>query len=357
MSVSDLRRESARLDDVFAALRGRVVAGDLPAAGLAIGDGEGLIRAEVTGEGGRPISTDTNFFLASITKPIVATAFMELVEDGTVGLHDPVGRWVPGMDIGEKQQVTPWHVLTHTSGLADVPPDELVRTRPSATRMLRAVVDKPLRFTPGTRWEYNSATFYLLTSIIERVTGQRYVRYLDERLARPLGIGLTFDPRRSRRPVIRVHGAGVDNRFVRWFVVRYLAGAALPGGGLFGNLEDLVALGAALVSPRPGGGRPSFPLRAETVALMAEDQTHGLPGEMDGEERAVHAGLGWAKPTLMRDVPGSTSVISHGGVSGGRIWIDPEIGLVLVFLTNRWQADRGPEIDTIRGVYAALARS
>jgi CubicO group peptidase (beta-lactamase class C family) len=354
VTVSDLRREPARLDDVFAALRGRVVAGDLPAAGLAIGDGDGLIRAQANGAGGRPISTDTNFFLASITKPIVATAFMELVEDGAVGLHAPVGRWVPGMTDGEKAQVTPWHVLTHTSGVVDTPPEQLVRTRPSAARMLRTIVEQPLRFTPGTRWEYNSASFYLLTAIIERVTGMPYVKYLDERLAQPLGLGLTFDPRRSRRQAIPVQGVGVDNRFVRWYVVRYLAGAALPGGGLFGNLADLVALGAALVLPRPAGGRAAFPLSAATVALMAEDQTHGIPGESDGEERAVHVGLGWAKPTLMRDVPGSKSVISHGGVSGGRIWIDLDIGLVIVFLTNRWQADRGPELDVIRGVYEAV---
>ena len=355
--VAALRSDPARLDEVFAALRGRVVAGDVPAAGLAIGDGEGPIRSEATGEGGKAISTDTNFFLASITKPIVATAFMELVEDGAVGLREPIARWIPGMAVGEKALVTPWHVLTHTSGVVDVPPNDLVRQRPSAARMLRSVVEQPLRFTPGTHWEYNSASFYLLTAIIEHVTGMGYVRYLDERLAQPLNAGLTFDPRRSRRPVMPVHGVGVDNRFVRFIVLRYLAGAALPGGGLFGNLADLAALGAALVLPRPAGGRAAFPLRAETVALMAQDQTQGVPGEVDGEERPMHAGLGWAKPTLMRDLPGSKSVISHGGVSGGRIWIDPEIGLVLVFLTNRWQADRGPEIDTIRGVYEVLARS
>jgi CubicO group peptidase (beta-lactamase class C family) len=134
-----------------------------------------------------------------------------------------------------------------------------------------------------------------------------------------------------------------------------MAGAALPGGGLFGSLADLATLGAALVAPRPAGGRAAFPLRAETVTEMARDQTGGLPGEIEGEPRDIHVGLGWAKPTLMRDVPGSKSVISHGGVSGGRLWIDPAIGLVLVFLTNRWQADRGPEIDAIKGVYAALA--
>src|ERR671936_864174 len=100
-------------------------------------------------------------------------------------------------------------------------------------------------------------------------------------------------------------------------VLRYLARTALPGGGMFGNLADLAALGAALVAPRPAGGRAGFPLRAETVALMAQDQTQGIQGEIDGEDRPVHAGLGWAKPTLMRDLPGSQSVISHGGGSGG----------------------------------------
>jgi CubicO group peptidase (beta-lactamase class C family) len=303
--VESLRREPARLDEVFDALRSRVAATDLPSAGLAIGDGDGSIRTEVTGAGGRPISPDTNFFLASITKPLVATAFMQLVEDGEVGLRDPIAQWVPGLDAGEKALVTPWHVLTHTSGVTDVPPDELIRRRPSAAGMLRTVVEQPLRFTPGTRWEYNTASFYLLTAIIERIAGMPYARYIDERLAQPLDMGLTFDPRRSRRPVIPVQGAGVDNRFVRWYVVRYLAGAALPGGGLFGNLADLAALGAALIAPRPAGGRAAFPLRAETVALMAQDQTHGLPGLNDGEERPVHVGLGWAKPTLMKDVPGT----------------------------------------------------
>ncbi|MDL2335049.1 MAG: serine hydrolase [Chloroflexota bacterium] len=354
--VSALRRDPARLDEVFAALRGRVVAGDLPAAGLAVGDGEGAIRTEATGEGGRPLSTDTNFFLASITKPIIATAFMELVEDGAVGLHDPVARWVPGMDVGDKARITPWHVLTHTSGVVDTVDAKFLRRRQSAAQMTREVIQQPLRFEPGARWEYNSASFYLLTAIIERVTGMTYVRYLAERLCEPLGIHLTFDPRGAGRKALLVHGVGVDNGLVRYLVVRYLAGVALPGGGLFGSLADLAAFGAALVMPRPLAGRAAFPLRLETVAQMGADQTQGLPGLIDGEERSVHAGLGWAKPTLMRDVPGSASVISHGGASGGRIWIDPEIGLVFVFLTNRWEADRGPEIDTIRGVYEALGR-
>ncbi len=60
---------------------------------------------------------------------------------------------------------------------------------------------------------------------------------------------------------------------------------------------------------------------------MQQDQLgEGVPGEFDGEERAVHFGLGWGKPTLMRDLPGSDRVVSHGGATGTRIWIDPDVG-------------------------------
>lgn len=351
--MEGLRREPGRLDEVFATLRERVAARALPAAALAVGDAAGEIRAEAFGERGRPINRATNFFLASITKPIFATAFMQLVEDGLVDLHEPIGRHVPGFDAGEKTAVTAWHVLTHTSGVADVAADQLVRRRLSAAEMTRLVVEAPLRFTPGTRWEYCSASFYLLAAVIERVSGIRYARFLDERLVRPLGMATTFDPRRTGRPIVAVHGAGVDNRLVRFLVLRYLAGAALPGGGLFGSMGDLVRFGAATIAPVRHGER-LLPLRPSTIEEMARDQTRGLTGVFDGEERPVHFGLGWGKPTLMRDVPGSPRVLSHGGVSGGRLWLDPEIGLVLVFLTNRWSADRGPEIEAIRGVYGAI---
>ena len=355
-AAAAVRADPARLDDVFATLRGQVTAGLLPSAALAIGDANGEIRSEAYGEGGRSVARETNFFLASITKPIFAMAFMQLVEDGAVGLRQPITELLPEFSGGDKALVTPWHLLTHTSGVADVPPERIVRQRPSAKVMTRLVTVAPLRFPPGTRWEYNSASFYLLAAIIERISGMPYTRFLAERLTGPLGMRTTFDPRRAGRPIVAVHGAGVDNRVMRFFVLRYMAGAALPGGGLFGNLEDLARFGAATLAPVRHGER-LVPLRPETIEEMARDQTHGeVRGVFDGEERAVHFGLGWGKPTLMRELPGSASVISHGGAAGGRLWIDPEIGLVLVFLTNRWSADRGPEIEAVRGVYQALDR-
>ena len=327
----------------------------LPAAALAIADADGPIRVETFSQGAA-IERNSIFFLASVTKPIFATAFMQLIEDGSVGLHQPIADFEPRFSGGGKELITPWHVLTHSSGVIDLQPEMIRRLRPSGEQITQLVIDSPLRFEPGSRYEYNSASFYLLALLIEKLTGLGYVRFLDERLQRPLGMATTFDPRRNGRPIITVENAGVDNRVARYFMVRWLARSALPGGGLFGTLDDLLRFGAAILRPRDVGDGV-LPLRPETIDLMATDQTRGaISGDWDGEELPVHFGLGWGKPTLMRNGPGSPRVISHGGATGTRIWIDPDADLVFVFFTNRWATERQVEAEALRGTYEALRR-
>ncbi len=351
-----VREDPTRLDDAFARLGERVREGALPAAALAIGDGEGMIRSETFSSKSKPIDPNSNFFLASVTKPIISTLFMQLVEEGRVGLHQPIADFEPRLrdKLDGHETITPWHVMTHTSGLDDFDPRDIGRKRPSGADMTTHVIESPLRFEPGTRWEYVSASFYLLTLIIERLTGEGYREFLDERLQGPLGMHATFDPRRAGRPIVAVHGIGVDSFLTRYLVLRYMARAALPGGGLFGTLDDMARFGAALLRPRIVSGK-HLPLRAQTIAEMAEDQTKGeVVGKHDDDEVPVHHGLGWGKPTLMRDVPGSKNVFSHGGASGTRLWVDPDAGLVFVFFTNRWASERSVETEALRGTYEAL---
>ena len=355
-SARRLRADPAKLDGVFARLSERVRDGALPAAALAVGDADGMIRADTYSSEPKPLALDSNFFLASVTKPIVSTAFMQLVEDGKVGLHQPIADFEPRLrELGDgREKVTPWHVMTHTSGLDDFDPRLIGRKRPSAAQMTSHVIESPLHFEPGTKWEYVSAPFYLLTMIMERVSGLGYIDFLDTRLQRPLGMHATFDPRRAGRPIVAVHGIGVDSFVTRFLVLRYMARAALPGGGLFGTLDDMTRFGAALLQPRHVDGR-DMPLKPETIALMAEDQTRGeVRGVHDDVEVPVHHGLGWGKPTLMRDSPGSKNVFSHGGASGTRLWVDPDADLVFVFFTNRWAADRGVEAQALIGTYEAM---
>ncbi len=338
-------------------LRQRVSSGALPAAALAIGDAEGEIRSETFSDDPRGLSRDSLFFLASVTKPIFATAFMQLVDEGLISLDDPIATYIPEFaSHAGKSEVTPWHLLTHTSGVPDVTPDVIRRKRPSAALMTQMAIEAPLRFNPGERYEYCTVTFYLLARLIERLTGLPYTEFLRTRMFEPLGMQATFDPRGSNRPVVAVQGVGVDRRLIRFIVLRYLAAAALPGGGLFGTLDDVLRFGAATLRPRDVGGR-RVPLSPSMIEVMMEDHLRGLPGVFDGEERPVHFGLSWGKPTLMRELPGSQSVVSHGGATGTRLWIDPEAELVIVFFTNQWSADRGPEAEAIRGTYEALGQA
>jgi len=343
------------LDAVFGALRDRVAAGDIPAAALAIGDAGGAIRSETFAARPRErIDPQSFFFLASLTKPIVATAAMQLVEAGSLDLHGPIARHLPQFATAAKEQVSLWHLLTHTSGVPDIPTDVIRRERPSAARMTQMTLDAPLNFAPGERWEYCSASFYLIGRLIEKQSGLPYPEYLRRRLFEPLGMQTTFDPRRSGRPLVRVHGVGAERWLKRYFLLRYLVSTSIPGGGLWGTLNDLLRFGAALLRPsRTEGGY--LPLSPATAALMMEDHVGGVVGQVDGETRPVHFGLGWGKPTLMRKAPGSPRVVSHGGATGTRLWIDPDSELVFVFFTNQWDPNRDPEVEALSGTYRALA--
>ena len=353
------RLDPARLDDVFMRLGERVVSGHVPAAALAVGDARGPLRKEVfVGEaghsGGGRMDAESIFFLASVTKPIFATAFMQLVEEGLVALHEPISRHLPEFTGGGRERVTAFHLLTHTSGVQDVLPELIRRTRPSGPRLTRLTIEAPLRHEPGTRWEYCSTSFYLLAEMARRLTGLAAEPLLRERLFEPLGMAdTTFDPRRARRPIVPVQGIGADNRLKRFLLLRYVASIAHPGGGLFGTLDDLLHFGAALLRPAQADGR-WLPIAPKTFRLMAQDHVRGLPGVAYDEERPMHHGLAWSKPTLNKDVPGGPGVVDHGGATGTRLWIDPDAELVFVYFTSRWDPDRGPELEALRGTYAAL---
>jgi CubicO group peptidase (beta-lactamase class C family) len=355
-----VRLTQAGLDGVFERLAQDAADGCMSVAALAVGDERGLVRKGVFGSdaaarrGRATIDGESLFFLASVTKPIFATAFMQLYDEGLVALDDPICRWLPEFDTRQKRAVTVRHLLAHTSGVPDVLPDTIRRQRPSAAGMIQMALSAPLAFEPGTRWEYSSATFYLLAEICRRLTGLDAADYLDQRLLVPLGMTDTgFDPRRRGRTMVPVRGVGADNPIKRFFLLRFVVALGHPGGGLWGSLDDLVRFGSALLAPRRQEGR-WIPVSRKTFALMGEDHAGGVPGVIAGEGRPVRHGLAWGKPTLNHPIAGSPRVVDHGGATGTRLWIDPDTRLVFVYFTNQWQPDRGPELTALRGVYEAL---
>ncbi|MGC9349358.1 MAG: serine hydrolase domain-containing protein [Anaerolineae bacterium] len=158
---------------------------------------------------GDPMQVDTLMRIASLTKPITATAVMMLVEEGKLSLSDPVVRFIPSFGNlkvdanGETKKLsrsmTIWHLLTHTSGLVygifdDTPVASQYRRRGLRRKRREEIVatlaDLPLAFQPGARWHY-SISYDVLGYIIDLVTDRSFEDFLQERIFRPLGMSDT----------------------------------------------------------------------------------------------------------------------------------------------------------------------
>jgi CubicO group peptidase (beta-lactamase class C family) len=278
---------------------------------------------------------------------------MRSVEDGSIDLHRPLTSYLPGAGPG-LSDVTAWHVLTHTSGLPDASIDTLIRERPTYGRMLRTVLSSAPEFLPGSRFRYASAPWILLGELMAVALGVTFPVALVRRVTGPLGmVDTRFDARHARRRVATVHGLRIRNRLVGEILMRFMARATLPGGGLFGTVNDLLALGRTLlVSGGLEGTAPRL-LTRRSVEEMAREQTDGLVEHLeDGSTRPARWALGWAKPRP--GWPGDANVYTHGGAAGGRLWIDPGRGFAFAFLTNLWDGPEEPALRVLEEVYRAF---
>src|SRR5207253_2454378 len=123
------------------------------------------------------------------TKQFTAVATMMLVEEGKVGLDDPVSKYVEGSPDTWKG-ITVRHLLTHTSGLKEyvfVPGLGLLDEYDRAT-FLKGMTPLPLDFQPGETWAYSNTNFALLGIVIEKASGKSYTDFLTERILKPTGM-------------------------------------------------------------------------------------------------------------------------------------------------------------------------
>jgi len=346
------RLDPDRLRRAVAVARGGVERGEAPAAVLAVADGRDTLCCEaLTRPGGDVVAPDTIFLLTSITKPILATAVLQLAEAGRLVLSEPVARYIPGWATPVTSAVTAWHLLTHTSGIAEVTWPETVRQRPAVAVGLEPACRMPLRSAPGTRFAYSTLSFYLLAELITRLGGRPYPEYLQEHIFAPLGMADTsFDPRAAGPRVAPVHGIDPDGTLGDEQALRYFISLAMPGAGLWSTAADLVAFGQTLLN---GGRRGDTRLLSPPfIELMTRDQTAGVP-TAEGASPA-HYGLGWFKRSLEGRLPGSPRVFEHDGATGTRLWIDPDYDLVYVYLTNGFNLDNPTQVAALQAVYGAF---
>jgi serine beta-lactamase-like protein LACTB len=277
----------------------------------------GFGQADV--ENGVPADADTMYRLASLSKPMTATAVMQLVEKGKIDLDAPVQRYVPSFP--EKPwPITTRQLLVHLGGIRHYRPDE----RFDATRRFVSVLEgldmfkeDPLVHEPGTAYLYSTYGYTLLGAIVESAAGVPYLEYMRERVWRPARMeSIRDDDARALIPHRAQGYARIADGELR---NSHPADTSykIPGGGLTATASDVARFAAALqqgVLVRPD----------TTAAMFARQRTRS--------GRYVGYGLGWG----VQRWKGRSEILHSGSQErvNNVVYMLPDRGLVVVVLTN-----------------------
>ena len=183
----------ARADEIDDYVKATISQRNIPGLSLAVVRDGRLVKAAGYGfanlELAAPATPETVYEIGSITKQFTAEAIMLLVQEGKLGLDDPLGKHLDGLPI-KWQPLTLRQLLTHTSGLKDWESANLLSFRRDYTpdEFIKLLSAYPLDFTPGERWSYTNTAYPLLGLVIARVSGQSYEDFVAERIFRPLGL-------------------------------------------------------------------------------------------------------------------------------------------------------------------------
>ena len=357
--------DQARLERIDAAVEAAILGGQLPGAVVLVWHRGRTVYHKAFGRravvpAAEPMTTDTIFDLASLTKVVVTTtAVMMLVEEGRIRLRAPVAQYVPGFDRHGKQDVTVEHLLTHMSGLR--PDLDLDAEFDGYEIAISRAIEEPLEAPAGDRFIYSDINFFILGDIVARASGMPLDRFAAQRIFAPLRMRSTaFKPGRDLRSRIAPTeacrplgwpcgdaGATMLRGTVHDPTARRMGGVA-GHAGLFGTAADLARFGAALIS---GGSLDGVRLLAPlTVARMTSPATP--PGIRD------RRGLGWdidSRYSANRGDLFPVGSYGHTGFTGTSIWLDPSTRTVVVFLSSRLHPDGGGGVTALRGRVATLA--
>jgi CubicO group peptidase (beta-lactamase class C family) len=306
-----------------------------------------------------PLAGDALFLVASITKPIAVTAAMLLVERGEITLEDRVARFVPPFAANGKQDVQLRHLMTHTSGLPDMLPnnEELRRAHRPLTVFVEEVCKLPLRFAPGTAVSYQSMGTGMLGEVVQRVTGQPLAEFLRREIFAPLGMkdtSLGWQPEKQQR--IAAIRTPPELRHADWYWNSpYWLGFGAPWGGLVTSPADLAVFCRMMLGGGALGGVRV--LSQATVRAMTSNQLAVMPDVPEVERRCRPWGLGWrlnwpGHSANFGDLLGPRSY-GHWGATGTVCWLDPDADAFCILLTTQPQEPEGRFLARVCNAVAA----
>lgn len=343
------KQVAPRMPSVSEAMAGFVKKKEIPGAVTLVASSDKLWHLDASGyadlSNQKPLQTSDIFWIASMTKPMTGVCVMMLVETGKLRLDAPISDYLPEMKSlalsdGTPARITLKHLLTHTSGMAELPTGEAYSSKNLKEAAARYAKVKVL-FEPGSKWQYSQTSINTAACIVEAVSGKAFDVFLDEKVCKPLGMKdtgfyLTEDQvQRLAKSYRRTEQGDLVEAAIG------LLGGKKPtdrdrmpaaNGGLFSTAEDYSRFarmllrkgeldGARILSPE-SVATFSTPSAGDVVTGFTPGNTWGIGCCIVREPQGVSKDLS----------PGS---YGHGGAYGTQAWIDPAKDRCFILMTQR----------------------
>ena len=305
-------------------------------------------------KGKDPTTPRSLFHMASITKPFVATAVMQLVEKGRMSLDAPITTYLPYFEIADPRAktITVRQMLTHTSGMPDV--DDYEWDRPqyddgALERYVRSLKDQKLVFAPGERMQYSNMAYEILGDAVAKASGMTFEEYVRQNILQPLGMSDSTLLVKDTDPALMTWGHELDGKGHPFASLVYPYNRThTPSSDLHSNVRDMSRWAIANLDGGP----------ARRAAHPREGHARK---DVDPRARARRAGPGRAppghRPELVSRKHRGHDIVSHGGGDTGYITdlvMIPEGRKAVVWMANVDYIGQRPvtraALDTVLGL-------
>jgi CubicO group peptidase (beta-lactamase class C family) len=299
-----------------------------------------------------PITPDSLFWIASMTKPITGTAVMILQDEGKLNVADPVAKYIPEFanlktPSGKPANLTITQILTHTSGLGEAG-GPAAKNAHTLADLVPVWLAAPMQYEPGEKWKYTQSGINLAGRIVEVVSGMSFDAFLQKRVFDPLGMkSTTFYPTDAQRAKLATaYAKNKDTGALEPVAPRADFGSRdkppQGNGGLYSTPTDYARFCQMLLNRGTFEGKRI--LSEAAFKVLTSVHTGDLPtGFFQQADRGGYgANYGWGIGTciLRTPHPGLAAMLSpgtfgHGGAWGTQAWVDPVKGVAYLLFVQR----------------------
>jgi len=370
--------DGPKLPGIGAAMQEMIAKNEIAGAVTVVVAKDKFLHLECTGftdvVAKKPMTPDTLFWIASMTKPITGAAILMLQDEGKLNVADPVAKYLPEFahlktPSGKPARLTITQILTHTSGLGEASGPES-RNAKTLADLVPLWLTAPMQYEPGEKWKYTQSGINAAGRIVEVVSGMTFDAFLQKRLFDPLGMKHTtfYLTPELRAQLVTAYAKNKDTGVLEPVPPRAEFGPRdrppQGNGGLYSTAPDYARFAQMLLNGGMLEGRRY--LSAAAMKFFNTPQTGDLPTGFFQNDTYGNRGAnyGWGIGTCVLRTPheGVAAMLSpgtygHGGAWGTQAWIDPVKGVAYILMVQRSNFPNSDASDVRRNFQQAAANA